>query len=393
MQRKSLFVVLMAVVLFGGLVATAAADEYVPGEPIKAGFIYIGPVGDYGWSHAHDVARQILVDEFPWLTTVYVESVGTGDVVSTVDKLVRDNHCNVIFTTSFDFMDPTVAAAEKYPDVIFAHCSGFRRAPNLATYMADFYQVYYLNGLAAGALTKTNKVGYVGAVPIPEVKRHINGFTIGVREVNPQAVVDVRWINEWLNPAAAKEAAEALIAEGCDVFAFTEDSPTVVQVAAENGLASFAHYSPMHRFAPDYVVSGELVHWEEIYADFLQKVYNGVYTAHNLQNVDYWWLLSQGAVEMGAKAEVAINPAYSDKLKAVVIEHPTLGEINAYELIESRLNQMANPGITFDPFQGPVYNRNGNLEVPEGMWLSVDSLISLEWAAEGVVGPWPGEPE
>jgi basic membrane protein A len=393
MQRKALFVVVLAMVLFGGSVAAATADEYMPGKPIKAGFIYIGPIGDYGWSHAHDAARQILENEFPWLTTVYVESVGTGDVISTVDKLVKDNHCNVIFTTSFDFMDTTVAAAEKYPDVIFAHCSGFKRTPNLATYMADFYQVYYLNGLAAGALTKTNKVGYVGAVPIPEVKRHINAFTIGVREANPEAVVAARWINEWLNPAAAKEAAEALIAEGCDVFAFTEDSPTVVQVAAENGLASFAHYSPMYKFAPDYVVSGELVHWEKIYADFLQKVYKGVYTAHNLQKVDYWWLLNHGAVEMGAKPGMAINPAYINKLKVVVIEYSSLGKINAYDLIETRLKQMANPGITFDPYQGPIYNRKGGLEVSKGMWLSVDSLISLEWAVKGVVGPWPSEPK
>jgi simple sugar transport system substrate-binding protein len=392
MHRKIVLAAVMAMVLIGGLVAIAAADPYAPGTPIKAGFIYIGPVGDYGWSHAHDVARQIVDKEFSWLSTVYVESVGTGDVVSTIDKLVNDEHCNVIFTTSFDFMDPTLAAAKKYPDVIFAHCSGFKRAPNMATYMADFYQVYYLNGLAAGALTKTGKVGYVGAVPIPEVKRHINAFTIGVREVNPEAKVDVRWINEWLNPAAAAEATEALIADGCDVFAFTEDTPTVVQKAAESGFPSFAHYSPMYKFAPDYVVSGELVHWEKIYADFLQKIYNGVYTAKNLQNVDYWWLLGQGAVEMGAKPGMAINPAYVDKLKAVVIDHPTFGKISVYDLIQTRLNQMANPGITFDPFQGPIKDRKGNLEVPKGMWMSVDSLISLEWAVDGVIGPWPGEP-
>ena len=392
MQKRITLVAVLMMVLVGGLVGTAIASEYVPGNPIKAGFIYIGPIGDYGWSHAHDVAREILIDEFPWLSTVYVESVGTGDVLSTVDKLVNDKHCNVIFTTSFDFMDATIAAAEKYPDVIFAHNSGFKRTPNSATYMADFYQVYYLNGLAAGALTKTNKIGYVGAVPIPEVKRHLNAFAIGALEVNPEATVDVRWINEWFNPAAAKEATEALIADGCDVFAFTEDSPTVVQVAAESGFTSFAHYSPMYKFAPDYVISGEMVHWDKIYADFLQKIYAGTYTAHNLQNVDYWWLLSQGSVEMAAKPGMAINPVYVDKLKAIVIDHPVFGKISVYDLIETRLDQMGNPGISFDPFQGPIYDRKGNLQVPEGMWLSVDSLVSLEWAVKGVVGPWPGEP-
>jgi simple sugar transport system substrate-binding protein len=392
MYKKIGLVAVLATIMILGLASVGLAEEYVPGTPIKAGFIYIGPIGDYGWSHAHDEARRIVEEKFPWLSTVYVETVGTGDVVSTVDKLVKDKGCNVIFTTSFDFMDGTIAAAEKYPDVIFAHNSGFKRRPNSATYMADFYQVYYLNGLAAGVLTSTNKIGYVGAVPIPEVKRHLNGFAIGVQEVNPEAVVAVRWINEWLNPAAAKEATEALIAEGCDVFAFTEDSPTVVQVAAESGFESFAHYSPMYEFAPNYVVSGEMVHWDKIYEDFLQKIYDGIYTANNLQDVDYWWLLSQDAVEMAAEPGMAINPVYVDKLKAAVIDHPTFGEISAYDLIQTRLAQMANPGITYDPFQGPIYDRKGNLRVPEGTWLSVDSLISLEWAMENVVGPWPGEP-
>jgi len=392
MHKKIILAAVMAMVLIGALAAIAVADPYVPGQPIKAGFIYVGPIGDYGWTHAHDVARQIVDKEFPWLTTVYVESVPEGDVGPTIDKLVNDEHCNVIFTTSFGFMDGTLAAAQKYPDVIFAHCSGFKRAPNMATYMADFYQVYYLNGLMAGALTKTGKIGYVGAFPIPELKRHINAFTIGAREVNPNAEVHVRWIEEWFNPAAAKEATEALLAEGCDAFAFTEDSPTVVQVAAQNGAISFAHYSPMYKFAPDYCVSGQLVHWEKIYADFLEKIYKGVYTAHNLQHVDYWWLLGQGAVEMGAQPGMPINPAYIDKLKGIVIDHPTFGKISVYDLIETRMNQMADPGITFDPYQGPIYDRKGNLEVPKGKWLSVDSLITLEWAVKGVVGPWPGEP-
>jgi simple sugar transport system substrate-binding protein len=148
----------------------------------------------------------------------------------------------------------------------------------------------------------------------------------------------------------------------------------------------------MYEFAPNYVVSGEMVHWDKIYEDFLQKIYDGIYTANNLQDVDYWWLLSQDAVEMAAEPGMAINPVYVDKLKAAVIDHPTFGEISAYDLIQTRLAQMANPGITYDPFQGPIYDRKGNLRVPEGTWLSVDSLISLEWAMENVVGPWPGEP-
>lgn len=380
---KRILSVVLAVVALGALAFSA--------EKIKAGFIYVGPIGDYGWTHAHDLARRIVDEKFDWLETVYVESVPEGEVETYIDQLVRQG-CNVIFTTSFGFMDGTLAAAQRYPNVIFAHASGFKRWANMATYMADFYQVYYLNGLMAGALTKTGKIGYVAAFPIPEVKRHINAFTIGVRTVNPNAEVHVRWIYEWFNPAAAKEATEALIAEGCDVFAFTEDSPTVVQVAAEKGLPSFGHYSPMYDFAPDYVVSGQIVHWEKIYEDFLVKIHEGLYTNKNLAHVDYWWLLSQGAVEVGAKPGMVINPKYEEALKAKKVDVPGLGEVSVYDLVFIRLNQMADPGITYDPFQGPVYDRKGQLVVPEGMWLSYDSLITMEWAVAGVVGPWPGEP-
>jgi len=360
-------------------------------QRIKAGFIYVGPIGDYGWTHAHDVARRIVDEKYDWLETVYVESVPEGEVETYIDQLVRQG-CNVIFTTSFGFMDGTLAAAQRYPNVIFAHASGFKRAPNMATYMADFYQVYYLNGLMAGALTKTGKIGYVGAFPIPELKRHISAFAIGVREVNPTATVHVRWIYEWYNPAAAKEATEALIAEGCDVFAFTEDSPTVIQVAADRKLPSFAHYSPMYAFAPDYVVSGQLVHWEKIYDDFLVKIHNGTYTTKNLAHVDYWWLLAQGAAELGAEFAMPVNPKFVAPLKAYVVNHPQFGRISVYDLVFLRHNQFADPGITFDPFEGPVYDRKGNLVVPKGMWMSYDHLVTMEWAATGIVGPWPGEP-
>ncbi len=362
-------------------------------ETLKAGWIYVGPIGDYGWTHAHDQARKIAEETFPWLETVYVESVPEGEVETYIDRLIREEGVQVVFTTSFGFMDGTLAAAQRYPEIIFAHCSGFKRWKNMATYMADFYQVYYLNGLMAGALTKTGKIGYVGAYPIPELKRHINAFTLGVREVNPEATVHVRWIYKWYDPAAAKEAAESLIAEGVDVLAFTEDSPTVVTVAAEHGLPSFSHYSPMYRFAPDWVVSGQLVHWEAFYLDFLAKVYAGLYTPENLEDVDWWGLLREGAVELGAKPGMPINPIFEDKLKAVKVNDPLLGEVSVWDLVFIRLEQMRDPQMVFDPFTGPIYDRKGALRIPEGTRASYHELLTMEWAAPGVVGPWPGEPE
>jgi len=386
--------VLIGVVLLGlifGLSMLTAAKEYVPGDLLKAGFIYVGPIGDLGWSYAHDEARRICEDAFPWLETVYVESVPEGEEGLFIDKLILDEGCDVVFTTSFGFMDGTLDAAQRHPDKILAHCSGFKRNANMMTYMADFYQIYYLNGLIAGALTKSHKVAYVGAFPIPEVKRHMGAFAIGVQEVDPATGLNVRWIYEWFSPTAAKEATEALIADGCDVFAFTEDSPTVVQVAAESDLPSFGHYSPMYDFGPDHVVSGQIAHWEAIYLDFLAKVYAGAYTAHNLADVNYWWLLKEGAVEMGAKPGMLINPVYENELKAVTVNDPILGTISIYDLVMKRLEQMSDASMVVDPFQGPIYDRKLNLRVPEGLRMSEFELTTMEWAVKGIVGPWPGE--
>lgn len=359
---------------------------------LKVGFIYVGPIGDYGWTNAHEVGRKKLQAAYgDRIETFYVESVPEGQVEPFIDKLVRGG-ANVVFTTSFGFMDGTLAAAKRYPNVIFAHASGFKRAPNMATFMADFYQVYYLNGLMAGALTKTNKLAYVGAFPIPEVKRHLGAWALGVRAVNPKATIHVRWLFSWFDPAKAKEATEALIAEGADVFAFTEDSPTVIQVAAKKNLLGFSHYSPMQRFAPKHTISGQLVHWDRIYVDFIGKVLNGTYTARNLENVDYWWLLAERAVEVGGQFGETINPLFSAKLKAAKVRTTEFGSIAVADLVNRRLAQMAKRPMTFDPFTGPIRDRKGVLRVPAGHTMTVGELNTMEWAAPGIVGPWPNEP-
>jgi len=372
-------------------VLLVAGTGWAQQPKLKVGFIYVGPIGDYGWTNAHDVGRKILEKTYPQVQTVYVESVPEGQVEPFIDKMVRGG-AKVIFTTSFGFMDGTLAAAKRYPDVIFAHASGFKRAANMATYMADFYQVYYLNGLMAGALTRTNKVAYVGAFPIPEVKRHLDAWALGVRAVNPKATIQVRWLFSWFDPAKAKEATEALIAEGADIFAFTEDSPTVIQVAAKKNLLSFSHYSPMQRFAPRHVISGQLVHWERIYNDFIGKVLKGTYTAKNLENVDYWWLLAERAVEVGGQSGQPINPLFTPKLKAVSVKTKEFGTISVYDLVNRRLQQMSRTPVAFDPFTGPIKDRKGVLRVPAGHTMTVQELTTMEWAAPGVVGPWPKEP-
>ena len=374
---------LVALLLFTGF--TFAQDS------LKVGFIYVGPIGDAGWTYAHDLGRLATMAALPSIETVIVESVAEADIEPFIDQLVADG-VQVIFATSFGYGDGVLAAAERYPDIIFAHATGIQRAPNVMTYIADFYQVYYLNGLIAGALTESNKIGYVAAFPIPEVKRHINGFALGAREVNPEAIVEVRWLFSWFDPAGAKEATEALIAEGADVFAFTEDTPTVIQTAAERGFPSYSHYASMYEFSPDTVVSGQIVNWEAIYIDFLQGVLDGTYTNENLSDLDYFWRLGEDSVSAGAAPGMVINPVYEDQLRAAVLDHPEFGEISVYDLVFARLEQMSTTEPAYEPFTGPLSDRKGNVVYEEGQVATIPELLGLQWAAANVVGPWPEEP-
>lgn len=382
-MRKTWWIVVAMVLLFG----FAWAQQ----TNLKACFIYVGPIGDVGWTYAHDEARRAAEKAIPGLTTQYVESVKPADTLATVDRLVAGG-CNVIFTTSFDFMDPTLEAAKKYPEVIFAHASGFKRAPNMLTYMADFYQIYYLNGLMAGALTKSGKVGYVAAFPIPELKRHISAFALGVRAVNPRATVNVKWINAWYDPVKAREAAEALMAEGNDILAFTEDTATVIQTAARRRVPSFSHYNSMYKYAPDYVVSGQLVDWSVIYIDILKKVQNGTYTPKNLQNVDYWWLAREKAVMLGAQVGMPINPKFEAALKQASM---TVNgrKVSVYDRVMELYKDIQSPNPKWDPFTGPIRDRNGILRVPAGRKMTVKELNEMQWVVPGVVGQVPDEPK
>ena len=371
-----------------------AGYGYTPGEPLKAAFIYVGPVGDYGWSHAHDVARRYVDEKFPWLETVYAEAVAEADVARYIERFLIEEKVDVVFTTSFAFMDATIEAAKKHPDKIFFHCSGYQRAKNVGTYFAEFYQIYYLNGLMAGALTKTGKVGYVAAYPIPEVVRHINAFALGIKEVNPKAIVDVHWIFSWHDPSKARMAAEELISTGCDALAFTEDSPTVVEVGQEymekgQPVYTFSHYSPMQKFGPDSCVSGQLVHWDVLYEDILAKIYAGVYDNTNLQDVDYWWMLKERACELGGEFGIPINSKFEQVLKEKKVEDPVLGEISVYDLVMIRLAQMSEETVLFDPFTGPIKDQEGKIRIEAGRRGTHDELWTMDWFVENVRGEIP----
>ncbi len=357
-------------------------------DTLKAGFIYVGPIGDYGWTHAHDQGRLYVDNKYDWLETTYLESVPEDQAENRIDFLIDNEGCDVVFTTSFGFMDATIAAAGDHPDEIFFHCSGYQRAANSGTYFADFYQLYYLNGLMAGALTSTGKIGYVAAFPIPELIRHINAFELGAQEVNASVTCEVRWLlTDWYDPVAARSAAESLIATGCDMLAFTEDSPTVLQVAEENpGVYAFSHYSPMQYYANDSCISGQLADWGVMYEDILQKIYLGQYTNTNLADVDYLWLLKEGGIELGGLFDEPINTIFVDDLQGINVTDSILGELSVYELIMTRYDQMSDVNVVFEPFSGPIYDQAHTLMIPEGTRATTLELLTITWFVEGVDG-------
>ncbi len=358
-------------------------------KKLKAGFIYVGPVGDFGWSHAHDVGRKYAEKKLPGLETVIVESVGEADAARIIDRLIQQQKCDVVFTTSFGYMDDTVAAGKKYPDKHFMHCSGFKRIKNVGTYFADLYQMYYLNGLMAGALTKSDKIGYVAAFPIPELVRHINAFALGIKATNPKAKVHVRWIYAWVGPEKAKEAAEALVAEGCDTLAFTEDTPAVIEVGQEHTekgkqVYTFSHYSPMQPYGIDSVVSGQLVDWGIMYEKILKSISDGTWT-----NADMWWLAAEKAAILGGTFKDIINTKFVPDLKSAMLNTKDFGSISVYDLVVKRSEQMKKGTDLFDPFSGPIKDNTGKLKIKAGNKASKGDLLSIMYYVDNVVGSIP----
>ncbi len=385
MKKWTLLMLIFSLVLLGFSAGTVGAED----KKIKAGFIYVGPVGDYGWSHAHDLGRKAAEEKFDWLDTVYVESVAEADSDRIIDRLVQQQKCDVVFTTSFGFMDSTVKAGTRYPDKLFMHCSGFKRSDNVGTYFGDLYQMYYLNGIMAGALTKTDKIGYVAAFPIPELVRHIDAYALGVKVANPEAKVHVKWIYAWYGPDKAREAAESLIAEGCDTLAFTEDTPAVIEVGQEHTekgkqIYTFSHYSAMQPYGEDSVVSGQLMDWGGMYIKILGDIQDGTWT-----NEDVWWLAKEGAAILGGNETDPINPKFVDDLKQAMISTDELGEISAYDLVMKRYDQMKQGVDVFDPFTGPIYDNKGNLQIPAGERASKDDLLSIMYYVDNVEGTIP----
>src|ERR1700692_3195155 len=220
-------------------------------EKLKVGFIYLGPVGDLGWTYQHELARQALAKELgDKIETTYLENVSEGpDAERSIEQLVRAGN-KLIFTTSFGYMDPTLKVAKKYPNVHFEHATGYKRDKNMSTYSGRFYEGRYIQGQIAAKMSKAGVLGYIGSFPIPEVISGINATMIGAQTVNPNIKVKIIWVNSWFDPGKGSDAAKALLDQGADVIMQHTDSPAPMQIASERGKFAFGQDSEMIKSGP-----------------------------------------------------------------------------------------------------------------------------------------------
>jgi simple sugar transport system substrate-binding protein len=349
---------LMAAAALGLATLPATAQD----DPLKVGFVYVGPVGDFGWSYQHDQGRQAVEEAYgDRVETTFVESVPEGaDAERVIRQLAASGH-ELIFTTSFGFMDSTLKVAEQFPDVKFEHATGYKTAPNMAAYNARFYEGRAVLGHIAGTLTETGKIGYIASFPIPEVIMGVNSATLAARKVNPDAEMHVVWVNSWYDPGREADAAKALIAQGIDVIMQHTDSPAPVQTAQAEGVWAFGQASDMRRFGPDKHLTAIIDDWAPYYVKRVGQVLDGTW-----ETGDSWSGMAEGEVVMAPYC----NMPYDLAVEAADLERAIrLGRIH--------------------PFEGPVVDRDGETRIPEGETASDEQLLTMDYFVEGVVGDLP----
>ena len=292
-RRKTL----AAMVAGAAAISLPALAQTKAGEPLKIGFVYVSPIGDAGWTFQHDTGRKEMERVLGGkVTTKYIESVPEGaDAERVIRELAQSGH-QLIFTTSFGYMNPTIKVAGTFPKTMFEHATGYKSAKNVGTYNARFYEGRYLAGIVAGKMTKTNVAGYVAAFPIPEVVMGINAFTRGMRSVNPKAEVKVVWVNSWFDPGRESEAANTLAAQGADVLTHHTDSTAVVQAAEAKKIYAVAYHSDMSKYGPNAQITAVTHVWDKYYTRVAQSQIDGKWAPDHI-----WGGLKEGKGEFAAK--------------------------------------------------------------------------------------------
>ncbi len=352
---------------FTRLVASAAALSAAPAivrpaaaaAPRKVGFIYLGPVGDFGWTYQNDIARKAAAEHYgDKIATTFVESVPEGpDAEKVLSDLASSGH-KLVFATSFGYMNYALRAAKRHPTTFFEHATGYKRAPNLATYNIRFYQARYVQGVVAGKLSRAGLAGYVGSVPVPEVVQGMNAFMLGMRSVNPEARLKFVMINSWYDPPKEGDAAKALIDQGCDIITQHTDSPAPLQAAAGRGVKGFGQSTDMRKFAPGTELTASTDLWGPYYIKRIGDVLAGTW-----KSGDTWGGFASGML--------AMSPFENMPDDVASLAKRTVADIT------SGKNQV---------FTGPLADQSGAIKVASGATMDDGALSGMQWLVQGIDG-------
>ena len=345
MKRLSVIALALA------LAAAAFAQE------LKVGFVYVGPIGDHGWTYQHDQGRLDIEEQLgDRVETIYIENVPEGaDAERAITRLAREG-AGLIFTTSFGYMDTTIKVAERFPDVKFEHATGYKRSANVSTYSGRFYEGRYVIGQIAARMSQSGIAGYIVSFPIPEVVRGINSFMLGAQSVNPDFKIKLIWVNSWFDPGKEADAAKVLIGQGADIMVQHTDSTAPLQIAEEQGAIGFGQASDMYAFAPTAQLTAVIDDWGPYYVARTQAVLDGTW-----ESMDTWDGIGPRMVVMADYTNVP------DDVAAMAME--TEAKIASGEL---------------HPFTGPIYDQEGTMVIGEGEVLDDGTLLSMNWYVQGV---------
>ena len=345
--------------------APVSAPAPAKPEPLKIAFAYVGPVGDGGWSYAHDQARKAVDKEFgDKVVTSFVESVPEGADAERVLRDLANQGNKLIFGTTFGYMEPMLKVAKDFPDVKFEHATGYKTADNMSTYDSRTYEGAYMAGVIAGKMTKSNTLGVVGSVPIPEVLRNINSFTLGAQSSNPKIRTKVVWVNDWHNPPKETEAATALINGGADVLFQNTDSPAVLKTAEEKGKRAFGWDSDMTAYGPKAHLGSAIINWAPYYIKTVHDVLDGKWTSSRS-----WWGVKEGAIDM-----VSIADDVPTETKTRIDE------------IKSGLKDGS-----FAIWKGPIVDNTGKVVLAKDAVADDKFLGGINFYVKGVEGKVPGD--
>jgi simple sugar transport system substrate-binding protein len=340
-----------------GLALSLAVGAASGADKLKVGFIYVGPIGDHGWTYQHDQGRLAVEEALgDKVETIYVENVAEGpDAERTITRLARQG-AGIIFTTSFGYMDPTIKVAKNFPDVKFEHGTGYKRADNVTTYSARFYEGRYVIGQIAARMSKIGVAGYIASFPIPEVVRGINSFMLGAQSINPDFKVKVVWVSTWFDPGKEADAAKVLIGQGADIITQHTDSTAPLQIAEEQGVIGFGQASDMHEFAPNAQLTAIIDEWAPYYVVRTRAVLDGTW-----ESTDTWDGIAPGMVRMSDYQNMPAEVAAKARATEAMIAS---GELH--------------------PFKGPIYNQEGAMVIGEGEMLDDGTLLGMNWYVQGV---------